>query len=553
MKISARHSLVFSLLLLSLGLNQASAQTKPNIVIHPPPPLFPLGIYAVVPVEAAVAAAPPPGVSSSALNIRPDIIIPGIDAYLTGLYSTLLDNPAVSGLALQVQWATLNPNPLTDPNPYYWNYVDDAFASVNTWNLNNPSTPKTIQLIVSPGFYSPPWLFADDLTSCDGLFASPPVIPPSSCGYATFSDSTASPGYTKLPMPWNLTYQAAWKTFLTALAARYSNPSFVSIAVAGPTSASVEMILPHTDADNSMWDQLLTLQYPKNKSYHKTDQAFIDAWNSAIDMYSDVFIGVTLVVTTGNGLPNLATDTPYTPASGFASDCANDKDMDCQAETTILSHFVESSVGGFNGKATQTSGMEASRVKMDLGVDGVKSLTLSKMTKGKASTRILGGAQFNTSFSNFAVKEGCTSTFPPTSADAPAGCVVKTWKSQGVVPVSCIPTACLAPGVTTADLATFKTFGKVPASDLISPEQALYNVLEQFFTETPVGSLFGGTTAKDPLNYLQIYYPDIQYATDNAGTPASVIPTSGPPISETAQTMLNYASTELLTIDEIEP
>src|SRR5208282_6372674 len=94
-----------------------------------------------------------------------------IDANLTSFYTGLLNNPAVAGLTLQIHWDTLNPNPATDPNPYFWNYVDDAFSSVNQWNIDNPYTtapsPKTIQLIVTPGFNSPSWVLSS-LTSCDG-------------------------------------------------------------------------------------------------------------------------------------------------------------------------------------------------------------------------------------------------------------------------------------------------------------------------------------------------------------------------------------------------
>jgi hypothetical protein len=90
-------------------------------------------------------------------------------------------------------------------------------------------------------------------------------------------------------------------------------------------------------------------------------------------------------------------------------------------------------------------------------------------------------------------------------------------------------------------------------SDLISPEQAAYNVLKQFFNHTPAGSLFGGTTGSDPLNYLQIYYEDIQYSTKNSSKPANVIQTGGVTVSETAQSMLNLASAKLFAIAEILP
>ena len=57
-------------------------------------------------------------------------------------------------------------------------------------------------------------------------------------------------------------------------------------------------------APNDMWRQLLLFQYPgaANAAYQDTDQAFIDAWDAAIDMYGEIFSGLTLVATTGDGL-----------------------------------------------------------------------------------------------------------------------------------------------------------------------------------------------------------------------------------------------------------
>jgi hypothetical protein len=222
MNCSIRYALVLSFLVLA-------PEAKPGMAPSPPP-RTPTGVYAVVELATVVS----PDSTSGCPFTSSD----SIDLYLNCYYAGLLNNPAVAGLTLQVYWATLNPNPPTDPNAYFWNYVDDAFSSVHLWNAANPSAPaKTIQLIVMPGFNSPKWELAK-LTSCDGLFASPPVTPPSTCGKATFTDTTEPALGTMLPMPWNATYKADWKTFLTALNARYgSDPAFVSIAVAGPTAA----------------------------------------------------------------------------------------------------------------------------------------------------------------------------------------------------------------------------------------------------------------------------------------------------------------------------
>jgi hypothetical protein len=297
-----------------------------------------------------------------------------------------------------------------------------------------------------------------------------------------------------------------------------------------------------------MWIQLQAFHYPGQTAYQKTNQAFIDEWNSAIDMFGQVFSGITLVATTGNGFPNFVGATVTVP-NGFSAYCTVNLDLDCAAETTILAHFIDSTVGGANAKATQTSGMAAARVgNGNLGVPGVKLLSQSTAQLTSASAQILGGSQFNTTYSIATLPEGCTSTFPPNANDMPAGCTLpSTCLTNGCIPVSCIPQACLAPGVTPAAIASFTTFSKVPANDLISPEQAAYNVLGVYFDGTPVASLFGGTPGSAPLNYLQIYSDDIQYATKNVNAPAPVVENSVV-VSTTAQALLNLASQKILEI-----
>ena len=129
----------------------------------------------------------------------------------------------------------------------------------------------------------------------------------------------------------------------------------------------------------NMWVQLLAFHYAGMPAYQSSDQAFIDEWNAAIDMYGQVFSGVTLVATTGNGLPNFSGG-GFTVPPVFLADCSS-PNMDCAAETTILSHFMDPTVGGANAKATQTSGMEASRAGIwrPLGA-GRRETQLSQLT-----------------------------------------------------------------------------------------------------------------------------------------------------------------------------
>jgi uncharacterized protein (TIGR03437 family) len=516
----------------------------------------PRGIYAVVSVAEQIG---------NETNANPSITPAQLEAYFINLCQQLFANPAVSGIVIYENWATLNPNAPPAANAYDWTYMDDLFTQAAAWNTQNPAVaPKTIQMVVSAGFQTPAWMLAQ-IPSCDGLFQSPAQTPASNCGKATFSGFIEGGGVRELPMPWNSVYKSAWRTFLTVLAARYlSNPAFVSIAVAGPTASSEEMILPDNAssddpqtefggaiAPNTMWIQLLTFHYTGLTAYQKSLQGIIDEWKAAIDMFGQIFSGLTLVVTTGDGLPNLAATGFAPPPSAFTAACPN-PDMDCAAETTILSYFLQPTVGGANAKSVQEDGLEASRLSTgNLGAAGIRLVAQMTAQLATPSAQILGGLQFSSSFANFTLKEGCTSVFPPNAGDTPAGCSIPlNCTIEACIPVACIPQACLAPGVAPSALTSYVTYGKVPASDLIPKEQAEYNVLSKYFDGTPAASAFSVTPGIAPMNYLQIYAPDILYSSTNVNNPAQVVEAGGVTVSTTAQALLNLASTNLLKIGE---
>jgi hypothetical protein len=358
------------------------------------------------------------------------------------------------------------------------------------------------------------------------------------------ADATSKP----LPLPWNAVYKSSWRTFLVALASRYGDdPAFVSIAVAGPTATSAEMILPTVGispdtclSQLAMWKTLLGFQYPDDPSYQASDQAFVDAWNAAIDMYGEVFSGLTLVATTGDGLPNFASSGFAVPG-GFAADCSDPPDMDCAAETTILSHFADPSVGGANAKATQTSGLAASRVGLPLGIDGVKRLSESTAQFSSPTIRILGGAQLNQAFSIAPAEEGCVIEFASLAAPA-AGCAPSKCTAFVDTLAACMPTDLTGSSAQPA---------AVPAACVMTPEQALYNVLGIFFDDTAVGDLYGEAQGNAPLNYLQIYAADIEYATAHAKRPLVSVATAGGQATRTsAEAELILASQRILQMAE---
>jgi hypothetical protein len=325
--------------------------------------------------------------------------------------------------------------------------------------------PKTIQINVTAGFNSPRWIFSDidnsvcggnkncaGAGSCDGLFMTPQPAVSAQCGYTTlfYRVESVPIEQLQLPLPWNSVYKNDWKTFLAALSQHLPNePSssaFVSIEMAGPTASSSEMILPspqdqvispypptNTDPNSTnvvkgdamlklltpgvvpagetattldvptAWNALFKNYYGPDPTHQNSDLAFIEEWDAVIDAYSQIFSGVTLILTaTTDALPSFpaATDPSlFIPAPGFASDCddaTTGKDADltsamlCAAVTQVLAHFTNPPVGGNNAKGTQEDGMTAGRDGKDLGTNAVKWFLFSRYGRGTVLLRLYG-------------------------------------------------------------------------------------------------------------------------------------------------------------------
>jgi hypothetical protein len=528
-------------------------------------PRVPKGIYTNFIVERTIS----PAQTAAYPNIKlaknlpqypnPAITPDPTDAVLVSYFTTLLNNPAISGLAPMFGWDKLNPA----QDVYTWNALDDVFTAINQWNnAHRFLPPKTIQLIISAGFNAPPYVFSDIDTSvcgvgaspcpqagsCDGLFMSPllPVSP--ICGYTTlFYEVEGGPPIQKLlPMPWNQVYKTDYGTFLTALNQHLqtepSSSAFVSIAMAGPTSSSTEMILPSNSnqsfpvggvSNNGLislstapplpalppgetpapgitadeaWDALVVNFYGKPSGFEYTDLPFINEWINAIDLYSGIFSDITLcLTTTTDALPAFpaAPSSQLDAAPGFSPDCGiktqQDHEQECSAVTQVLYDFVNPTVGGNNAKAVFEAGMTAARDGLDLGTNAVKWLA-DVTAAGKnpllgtpySMSRILGGMQFSHSFTS---SNGNADGSTDGSSDIEAeGCPT-------------FPTLC--PNLT--------------------PAQGFFNVMQDsYLVGTAVGPLFGASNSVDdgptgwvyknaPMNFLEIYDNDVIYASGLAG------------------------------------
>ena len=446
----------------------------------------------------------------------------------------LLSNPAISGIAAFVRWndisLTIPTNSLTGTNE--WNILDDVFGAVAQWNANNPNTiPKTIQLCLLPGFWTPQWVF-NNLASCDAMFITnsqgmiigvDPSKVSTNCGCASFLNTGNQPGPTTmpLPLPWNKFYKNAFTTFIQAVAQRYgTNPLLVTVSVTGPTAYSEEMILPNKRTDPlhfPQWNPLIALEFPNEPQLTNSDKLFINQWEDAIDMFGAAFTNVTLCVATGGGLPNFLDEngvcyTNYSVPPGFAPDCADTNlaiIMDAAAEATILAYFADPQNGGQNLKASQADGLTASQINLhplgggDLGSYGVKWLAQNTSTgsaplpgTSNVVSQVLGGLQLDSAIAANPQSEGC---------NQPGGC---------------------------------------PTNAPISPQQAIYNVLQVCFDGTSLGGSYFVTASNLPLNYLQIYSADVLYANTNDSA-SPVVDAFGHTNSVTAQMELADALSQI--------
>lgn len=444
------------------------------------------------------------------------------DSYFKSFYAQLLANPAVSGLMLGIHWDLVNPS----NGVYNWSYVQDAFDEVSRWNSTNPAVRKSIQFNVTPGFNSPGWVLTNIMNSdgsCDAMLTNFTHFP--NCGTVTFIGYNENADGNVLPLPWNTTYKSAWSNFLSALNHQYgNNPALVSITVTGPTAASEEMILPnngntcpcHTNNDcgadcgtnailqpngltpDEMWNELLSNHY--GPAYANSDQAFVEEWTNAINLYEGIFSNLTLVVVpaNGKGFPfNFKTNTTTDPLCQFSQGSS------CTAVAQILAYFENYQSANGNGKACQTSGLSGDLVTLtngDVGIAGVRLLS-AQWQMASPGNQILGGALFDHGFS-FA-------TNPP-------------------------------------------------------PVQEEFNVLANFFNGTLavngtanfpglftnaafVSAINYPLTNSAPLNYLQVYNQDVLYAQSN-GCVVITNGAGGQTISLSAQDLLNTANQLLFTI-----
>jgi hypothetical protein len=175
-----------------------------------------------------------------------------------------LNNPFISGVALQIRWRDVEP---VQGKPD-WSKIDQLFAAAE-------SSKKWVQLLIFPGFFSPPWAMEGAQSATFAIQYGP--------GRGTLE---------KLPLPWDRVYLGHWFDFLKQLSAKYGkSPAFKVIAAAGPTSVSAEFTLPGTPEDVQKW-----------RSLGYTPSKYIAAWQEVFRLYAAGFPNQYVSLSAGSGL-----------------------------------------------------------------------------------------------------------------------------------------------------------------------------------------------------------------------------------------------------------
>jgi Beta-galactosidase len=180
---------------------------------------------------------------------------------------------------IRVNWADMEPS----EGAFNWEITDAVFAQAVANN-------KYVVLSFVPGFSTPAWALSGAETA---QFCIP---------YAAQGGQVGT-----LPLPWDHTYLAAWSAFLQAVSDRYaSNPAFLMIAAAGPTSVSEEMSLPGAEGSSDLCSASQIAQDLAtwtSAAVGYTPAKYEDAWQTVFQEYAELFPSQFVSLALYGGLP----------------------------------------------------------------------------------------------------------------------------------------------------------------------------------------------------------------------------------------------------------
>jgi len=210
---------------------------------------------------------------------RPHGVFALVDLDSTWQTDTYRD-PAVAGVTLLATWTDLEPA----AGQFTWGALDTQVAAA-------AHAGKQVALEVTPGVFSPAWVYAQ--------------------GAAKFNFTwTLDWGFPKCstvgtPVPWDPVYGAAWKGFIAAFGAHYaSNPAVVMVKMVGVDAQTAELLLPYSALGHTPPDGLACGNTPvapasawKAAGYRPSKVSA--AWNGFSSAFAGAFPNQQLVVPTG--------------------------------------------------------------------------------------------------------------------------------------------------------------------------------------------------------------------------------------------------------------
>lgn len=195
----------------------------------------------------------------------------------------LLDNPYVDGFRYKVGWAKIQPD---NASTFNWDSIDAAIAIAAAHG-------KKMCLSIASGYTTPDW-----------VYTTAPVV------YKYNMKEKDSEGLSvgTQPLPWDTAFQAKWKTFIAAFAARYESNPACSYVVIGGFMPTFNLQIANIDDDVTALTKLA--QHPPSgypglvTSYPDFDTAYLSGAKSIISSYATNFATTSLVLTLTSVLRN---------------------------------------------------------------------------------------------------------------------------------------------------------------------------------------------------------------------------------------------------------